>query len=111
MRIAIPTAQGRLCMHFGHCEQFTLIDVDDTTQSVQNTTTVTPPHEPGMLPRWLGNQNVNMVIAGGMGQRALQLFQQQGIDVVTGAASDQPRAIVEAWLRGSLETGANVCDH
>ncbi len=112
MRIAIPTAQGRLCMHFGHCEQFTLIDADDATHAVSHIEQVTPPpHEPGLLPRWLAERGVTVVIAGGMGQRAQQLFQQRGIHVVTGASSSDPEAAAQAWLAGTLVTGANVCDH
>ena len=71
MKIAIPMADGRLCMHFGHCEQFALVDVDEIAGKPTNTTLVTPPpHEPGLLPRWLHEQGATVIIAGGMGQRA-----------------------------------------
>ena len=70
MRFAVPIADGRLCMHFGHCEQFALVDVAADEMRALTTTLVTPPpHEPGLLPRWLHGQGVNVVIAGGMGQR------------------------------------------
>ena len=87
MRIAIPLAAGRLCMHFGHCEQFALVDVDEAAQKGRGTTLLTPPpHEPGLLPRWLHEQGADVVIAGGMGQRAQQLFAQSGIRVLVGSA-------------------------
>lgn len=86
MKIAIPMAGGQLCMHFGHCEQFALVDVDETAGKPTNTTLVTPPpHEPGLLPRWLHEQGATVIIAGGMGQRAHQLFAQSGVKVVVGA--------------------------
>ena len=87
MRFAVPIADGRLCMHFGHCQQFALVDVAETKTRALTTTYVTPPpHEPGLLPRWLHEQGVNIVIAGGLGQ-AQQLFAQSGITVVVGAPS------------------------
>ncbi len=112
MRIAIPLAAGQLCLHFGHCEQFTLIDVDEQTKTIINQTLVTPPpHEPGLLPRWLHERGVTTIIAGGMGGRALSLFAENGITVVTGAPVAEPTALVTAYLQDALSTGANTCDH
>ena len=110
MNIAIPTAQGKLCAHFGHCETFSMVEVDD--QKIVKTVQLDPPpHEPGVLPKWLAEQGANIIIAGGMGQRAQQLFTQQGIQVVVGAASDSPEKLAENFLQGTLETGTNACDH
>ena len=112
MKIAIPLADGRLCMHFGHCEQFALVDVDEAPAASHQTTLVTPPpHEPGLLPRWLHEQGATVIIAGGMGQRAQQLFAQNGIAVVVGAPAETPESLVSAYLDGSLQSGANACDH
>ncbi len=110
MKIAIPTAQGKLCAHFGHCETFTMVEVEDGAVLGMEQLDP-PPHEPGVLPRWLAEQGANVIIAGGMGQRAQILFTQQGIEVVVGAAPDAPEKLVENWLKGSLETGQNACDH
>ncbi|GAB6162239.1 hypothetical protein JCM12298_13980 [Desulfothermus naphthae] len=112
MRIALPVAGGRLCMHFGHCEQFALIDVDTETKAITGKQMVTPPaHQPGILPPWIKDQGVSLVIAGGMGRRAIDLFNQMGVQVLVGAPSDEPEKIVEAYLNGTLVTGQNVCDH
>jgi Mrp family chromosome partitioning ATPase/predicted Fe-Mo cluster-binding NifX family protein len=112
MRIAIPLAAGRLCMHFGHCEQFALIEVDEKEKSLAGTQLLTPPpHEPGLLPRWLHEQGATVIIAGGMGQRAQVLFAESGIKVVVGAPAEAPEALVRAYLDGTLQTGDNVCDH
>jgi ATP-binding protein involved in chromosome partitioning len=112
MKIAIPVANGCLCMHFGHCEQFALTSVDEATKKVLETTMLTPPpHEPGVLPSWLHEQGATVIIAGGMGQRAQQMFTQNGISVVVGAPGDAPESIVSAYLEGTLQTGQNVCDH
>ena len=110
--IAIPTAQGRLCMHFGHCEKFALVRVDrDSKEILWNRMVEPPPHEPGLLPRWLHDRGVELVIAGGMGGRAQQLFTQFGIDLVVGAPPEPPNEIVRAYLENTLQTGQNLCDH
>jgi len=112
MKIAIPVADGRLCMHFGHCEQFALVEVDEGTKAVIGTTYLTPPpHEPGVLPRWLHEQGADVIIAGGMGQRAQGLFSQNGIKVVVGAPAETPEDVISAYLSGTLKVGQNVCDH
>ena len=112
MRFAIPMAEGQLCMHFGHCEQFALVDVDATSKQITGTQYLTPPpHEPGVIPRWLHEQGATTIIAGGMGMRAQQIFAENGITVVTGAPVDSPEALVTAYLQESLVTGTNTCDH
>lgn len=112
MRIAIPVADGRLCMHFGHCEQFAFVDADPSTRQVVRTEYVTPPpHVPGLLPEWIQQQGADIVLAGGMGGRAQGLFAERGVEVVTGAPAEEPTAVAEAYLAGTLVTGANTCDH
>ncbi|RKY04172.1 MAG: ATPase [Planctomycetota bacterium] len=112
MKVAIPLAQGKLTLHFGHCEQFSIIDVNEETKEIAGREDLTPPaHEPGVLPKWLHEQGANVIIAGGMGQRAQQLFTQNDIKVIVGASSDAPEALVAAYLQGTLETGNNACDH
>jgi len=112
MKIAIPLADGRVSMHFGHCEHFALLEVDEAAKTITDTAYLTPPaHEPGVLPRWLHDQGANVIIAGGMGQRAQGLFSQNGIKVVVGAPAETPEKVVSAYLAGTLEVGQNVCDH
>ncbi len=112
MRIAIPIAAGKLSQHFGHCERFALIDVDQETRKIVGKQELeSPEHQPGLLPRWLAEKGATMVIAGGMGGSAQKLFSQSGIQVLTGAPSDTSEALVEAFLAGTLRTGGNQCDH
>jgi len=110
MKIAIPLAGGKLTAHFGHCEEFAVIDVENN-EIVKKETVTPPPHEPGVLPRFLGGLGVNLVIAGGMGQRAVMLFGEQQIQVVVGAPVDEPEVLVKHYLSNSLVTGQNLCDH
>ena len=111
MKIAIPTADGLLCAHFGHCQQFTIVEVDSETKRILKSEALTPPpHEPGVFPAWLGQMGCDRIIAGGMGGRAVDMFRQNGIQVVMGAPSRKPEEIVMAYLNGELTTGANPCD-
>jgi len=112
MIIAIPTSNGKLCMHFGHCQNFTLFNVDQSNKSINNTVEIAaPPHQPGLLPRWLAEKKVKTVIAGGMGQRAQNLFSEHNIQVITGVSSDEPAELVKIYLEGDLKSGKNLCDH
>jgi ATP-binding protein involved in chromosome partitioning len=110
--IALPVTQGKLAQHFGHSDSFALIEVDTKGKKILTKESVrAPQHEPGLLPQWLKERGVDIVISGGIGRRAQDLFSQSGIDVVCGAPVDFPEALVAAYLDGTLQTAANVCDH
>lgn len=110
MKFAIPMAEGKLTAHFGHCQEFAIIDVEDN-EIKEKSVLVPPPHEPGVLPQWLHDLGANVVIAGGMGQRAIQLFNQVGIQVLTGAPVEEPEVLIQQYLSNNLATGKNLCDH
>ncbi len=110
--VAIPVTDGQLCAHFGHCERFGLFEVDIASRQILGSREVDPPpHQPGLLPRWLHDEGANVVIAGGMGKRAQDIFSEQGIRVVVGATEHQPESIVQAYLDGDLTLAENPCDH
>ena len=109
-KIAIPTSNNSLCAHFGHCEKFVFIEIENGV--IQNETFVSPPpHQPGLLPVWLSEQGISHVIAGGMGQRAVNLLQQYNIIAMVGAPEKPARDLAEAYLNNNLVTGSNTCDH
>ncbi len=110
MKFAMPLAQGVPCVHFGHSEQFAIVDTENGQVKTKELLTP-PPHEPGVLPRWLQELGVNVIIAGGMGQRAQDLFNQNGIRVVVGAPNEEPESLIQNYLTGALVTGENICDH
>ena len=112
MRIAIPTTGDCLNPHFGHCEKFALVDVDPKTKEVTATTElVAPEHQPGLLPVWLKERGVTVVIAGGMGARALSLFQEASIEVITGAPAESVATLVRKYLDGTLVSVEHLCEH
>ena len=108
--IAVPSSNGLLDEHFGHCRQFALLSVEDD-KIVSESTIDAPPHEPGLLPKFLAEKGVTDVIAGGMGNRAIQLFNQHQVNVFVGAPKITPNEIANLFLNGSLEFSANYCDH
>ena len=112
MRFAIPLADGKLAVHFGHCASFALLDVAPDGKSIMMREDVeAPPHQPGLLPPWLAQRGVKRIIAGGMGQRAQALFAEHGIEVIVGAPVEAPEKLVERCLAGTLSVGDNACDH
>ncbi len=110
MKFAVPTLNNELTAHFGHCEKFAIIETENST--VIKEEFVTPPlHQPGVYPRFLADQGVDIIIAGGMGQKAQSLFAAQNIQVFIGVAQGSPRELVEQYLENKLLTGQNLCDH
>ena len=110
MKFAIPLAEGKLTAHFGHCQEFAIINVEEN-KIINKEVLVPPPHEPGVLPKWLHDKGTNVVIAGGMGQRAISLMEQNGINVITGAPAIEPEELVKNYIENTLSTGSNLCDH
>jgi len=112
MRFAIPLAEGKLTMHFGHCQEFAVIDTDENGNIVSDERKTPPPHEPGVLPRWIGEDiKANIVLAGGMGIKAQEIIKQFGVDVIVGCEPKDPSELVKEHLAGSLTSGSNACDH
>jgi len=114
MKIAMPISEGQLCSHFGHCERFYIYDVQQGTTEIMKVASLSaPPHEPGLLPGLLCEEGVNVVIAGGMGTKAQEMFSQKGIQVVAGVspAGGSPEDLVQIYLSGGLKSGPNICDH
>ncbi len=110
--IALPTTDGRLHGHFGGCREFTLLQADEEQRQIIGSRTVTPPpHAPGLFPRWLRDQGVRVVIAGGIGRRALDLFAQQGISVCAGEPGATVETLGAAYLDGLLTAAPQACTH
>jgi predicted Fe-Mo cluster-binding NifX family protein len=107
-KIAIPMENGKLCAHFGQAAYFVIATVQDG-QVVETIEKTPPAHEPGSYPRWIASLGVTDVIAGGMGQKAIDLFRQQGIQVFAGAPIKNEKEIVEDFLSGKLTLDANFC--
>lgn len=107
MKIAIASEGKNVSGHFGHCEGFTIYNVNENKE-VSEEFVANPGHRPGFLPVFLKDLNVNLIIAGGMGETAQELFKQNGIEVIVGA-SGLCENIIEKYLKGELKSTGSVC--
>ena len=108
--IAIPMKNGVLSAHFGHCQYFAIATIVDN-QITEIKEQTPPAHEPGVYPRWVATFGVTDVIAGGMGQKAITLFNNQNINVFVGAPLSSAKEILENFLADKLTLNANYCNH
>lgn len=109
MKIAVASEGNYVSGHFGHCEGFTIYEGE--LGSVNGLTKVfvqNPGHRPGYLPVFLKELDVNVIIAGGMGETAQQLFKENGIEVVVGAEgiSDD---LAHKYMKGQLISSGDIC--
>lgn len=110
MKIAVPVHQGRFCEHFGGAEAFAFYTVDEGSRAIGERLFGEPPeHGRGIFPMWLRQQGTTVVLAGGMGPRAVGILAQHGIEVVTGIRGEDPDAVVVGYLDGTLEATGEVC--
>jgi predicted Fe-Mo cluster-binding NifX family protein len=110
LRIAVPTENGQFSPHFGAADRFSIFEVDDRARRVVGRTSATPPpHEKGAFPRFLRAQGAHVVLAGGMGPRAVQLLRHFGIEAVLGIEDGEPEGLVRAYLDGTLRASGEGC--
>lgn len=110
MKIAVACENDQVTEHFGHCEGFLLFDAEDD-KILDSTFVENPGHRPGFLPNFLNDLGVRVVISGGMGGGAIEIFNEKGIEVVTGAAGPA-REAAELYVKGLLTSTGSVChDH
>lgn len=109
-RFAIPMEGNALSAHFGHCQAFAFVDVENN--SITKVTVLDPPeHQPGAFPKWVAENGATDVIAGGMGPQAVNLFNNYGVNVFVGAPIKNVEDIVNDFLAGNLKLNANYCNH
>ncbi len=109
-KIAIPTANGLLSPHFGGSEFFTIFYIDDNEIKSEEILP-TPEHTTGSYPNFLGQQEVTDIIVGGIGGKAIEIFNSYGINVYTGSEIMEPKKVVEAFIKGELTLTGNSCNH
>jgi predicted Fe-Mo cluster-binding NifX family protein len=112
MRYAVPVTDGKVSEHFGHCSHFAFFDVDEARNAITEREIIASPgYQPGLLPAWLAEEGVSVVIANGIGSRAQGIFKQNRIEVVIGTLEGDPEKAVLDYVKGALATGDNLCDH
>lgn len=110
MKICIPTSEGKLCGHFGHCDSFTFAEINPETHEILSIEEKIP--EDGISCQsaaWISEQGVSKVLAGGMGGRPMMMFAQNGVEVIAGCPELPIREVLEKYMANSLETCENAC--
>ncbi|MBU1145697.1 MAG: NifB/NifX family molybdenum-iron cluster-binding protein [Firmicutes bacterium] len=107
MKIAIASGNGMVSIHFGHCEEFEIYEVEDN-KIINKEMVKNPEHRPGFLPGFLQSFGVNVVISGGLGGGAVALFKQNNIKVITGAKGNT-QDVMNDYLQGNLQSTESVC--
>ncbi|WOF15954.1 dinitrogenase iron-molybdenum cofactor biosynthesis protein [Methanoplanus sp. FWC-SCC4] len=109
MKIAVAKDGDIVAEHFGHCSHYAVYNIEDG-KVISKTDIESPGHAPGVIPRFLNENGANIVLAGGMGQGAINLFNEMDIDVYLGVSGSIENA-VQKYLAGELISGNNTCDH
>jgi predicted Fe-Mo cluster-binding NifX family protein len=107
MKIAVASEGEMVTEHFGHCKSFSIFDAENN-KIVKSETIANPGHKPGFLPNFLNHMGVNVIIAGGMGSGAIEIFDEKGIEVVTGARGNA-KVAAEQYISGKLKSTGSVC--
>lgn len=107
IKIAVASEKEKVTEHFGHCQNFNLFETEND-RIVKSESIPNPGHRPGFLPNFLNDMGVNVIISGGMGGGAIEIFNEKGIEVIVGAAGDAKIA-AEAYLEGALKSSGSVC--
>ena len=106
-KIAVASEHEYVTEHFGHCINFNIFDAENN-QIVKKESIPNPGHKPGFLPNYLNDMGVDVIISGGMGGGAIDIFNEKGIEVIVGA-SGKAKDAAEAYLKGQLKSTGSVC--
>lgn len=107
MKIAVASDGKLVTEHFGHCEGFAIFE-DENNQIKREEFVPNPGHRPGFLPVFLHEKGVEVIISGGMGKGAIDIFNDKGIEVIVGAQGNT-EAAVKSYLNGELKSTGSVC--
>lgn len=107
MKIAVASEGNMVTGHFGHCQNFNIFDAENN-EIVKSESIPNPGHKPGFLPNYLADLGVNVIISGGMGGGAVEIFNQRNIEVITGASGDAKQAVM-MYLQGNLKSTGSIC--
>lgn len=107
MKIAVACEGKSVTEHFGHCEGFTIFEAQGN-QLLNEQFVPNPGHRPGFLPVFLYEKGVKVIISGGMGGGAVDIFNEKGIEVILGASGNAKTA-VENYLQGNLKSTGSIC--
>jgi predicted DNA-binding protein (UPF0251 family)/predicted Fe-Mo cluster-binding NifX family protein len=109
-KIAIPTCEGKLWQHFGKAPQVTFVTVEDG-KIKESVVLQAPEHEHGAMPKFIAAQGATDVLCGGLGQGAVNMLNQLGIQVHGGAPAIAVEEVLSQYLGGTIVYGDSSCHH
>lgn len=109
MKIVVAAMGKTVAGHFGHCESFIFFETEEG-RIISEKAVPNPGHRPGFLPNFLADNGANVIISGGMGGGAVEIFNERNVEVIVGAEGDA-RAAAEAYIKGELVSTGSVCHH
>lgn len=109
MVIAVAVENGNVCPHFGHSPSFSFYEIEDG-KIVSEKNIQSPGHGHGILPEFIASNGAKVVIAGGMGQGAVNGCAAYGMQVITGVQGSADEA-AELFAKGELVSSGSVCSH
>ncbi len=107
MKLVVAAQGSQVARHFGHCESFVFFDVEDGRITGQ-TRVENPGHKPGFLPNFLADHGAQVIVSGGMGGGAVDIFQERGVQVIVGIEGDVQETAIR-FAHGELESTGEVC--
>ncbi|AGX42711.1 NifB/NifX family molybdenum-iron cluster-binding protein [Clostridium saccharobutylicum] len=113
MKIALPSRNNNIDDHFGHCEYYTIFTVDTKTKEIIDSETLPSPTGCGCksnIASTLSDMGVKVLLAGNMGEGAVRVLSNAGIEVLRGCSGDV-KTVALNWLNGSLVDSGDLCDH
>lgn len=111
MKIALPSRNNKIDDHFGNCEYFTLFEVDSKGGKIFSSETVASPEGCGCksnIASVLADKGVKVMLAGNMGEGAVQVLNNSGIEVLRGCSGDV-KDVAEKWIAGNLVDSGECC--
>ena len=106
-KIAIAVDGNQISPHFGRCPSFVLVDLENKIV-VNRENIPNPGHRTGFLPEFLAEKGVQVIICGGMGRRAMDLFSEKGITPMIGIAGEVDK-VINDYIEEKLEVGDSFC--
>lgn len=111
MKIALPSRQNRIDDHFGHCEYFTVFTIDDKNKKILAQETIASPEGCGCksnIAQTLSKMGVTIMLAGNMGEGAVNVLNCSGIEVLRGCSGDTKEVALK-WISGSVIDSGDSC--
>lgn len=111
MKIALPSRNECIDDHFGHCEYFTVFTVDTLNKEILESVIIDSPAGCGCksnIAQVLSSMGVNLMLAGNMGDGAVNVLKRSNIDVIRGCSGDVKTVALE-YLNGKISDSGDSC--